>query len=156
MQFGDRILVTDPCYQRDTWCTEILKCVPGSWLGEIKHEINEGRVAEIMVWNIKHNYLIGKWRKVTDKIGVDSGQCGFFNLEKYPTDPKEFEYFDNTFYGIISNNTLANRISVHNDWYCSDSGYGDGCYPLYVKETSEGLVYAAKLQFIFDEEEEDI
>ena len=108
-----KMIVTDPCYDKETWCQAKLDNVKiGKWHSTVEYS-DEGewgdRVASIWAW---HDSL-----GITDPgrdfpncnesipadIGVDSGQAGFFDLEKYPDDP----HTDKAFYDAVCNLTLA-------------------------------------------------
>jgi hypothetical protein len=108
-----KMIVTDPCYDKETWCQAKLDNVKtGKWHATAEYS-DEGdwgdRVASIWVW---HDSL-----GITDPgrdfpncnesipadIGVDSGQAGFFDLEQYPDDPHK----DNAFYDAVCKLTLS-------------------------------------------------
>lgn len=108
-----KMIVTDPCYDKDTWCQAKLDNVKiGKWHATAEYS-DEGdwgdRVASIWAW---HDSL-----GITDPgrdfpncnesipadIGVDSGQAGFFDLEQYPDDPHK----DDAFYDAVCKLTLS-------------------------------------------------
>lgn len=107
-----KMIVTDPCYNKETWCQAKLDNVKiGKWLATV--EYSEGdwgdRVAQIWVW---HDSLSidnpGRdfpscSEYINADIGVDSGQAGFFDLDKYPDDPHK----DDAFYDAVCKLTLA-------------------------------------------------
>lgn len=108
-----KMIVTDPCYDKETWCQAKLDNVKiGKWHSTVEYS-DEGdwgdRVAQIWVW---HDSLgIDKpglnfppcTEYISVDIGVDSGQAGFFDLEKYPSDPN----MDKAFYDAVCNLTLS-------------------------------------------------
>lgn len=79
--------VTDPCYDKDTWCAGVLDNVlPGTWVAE-KEVSDEGswgmRIARLRVYH--ENYPYTDPRELTPiDVGVDSGQAGFFDESQYP------------------------------------------------------------------------
>ena len=109
-----KMIVTDPCYDKETWwCQAKLDNVKiGKWLATIEYS-DEGdwgdRVAQILVW---HDSLgidnPGRdfppcSEYIPADIGVDSGQAGFFDLDKYPDDPNK----DDAFYEAVCKLTLS-------------------------------------------------
>ncbi len=77
---SDKLRVTDPCYDRDTWCSGVLNnCLPGIWKVRIitSDEKDWGiRNAELIIWHedFDSNYICYDSRI---NVGVDSGQAGF-------------------------------------------------------------------------------
>ena len=94
--------------------------------------------------NIPYNEL-KEWEKVTDKIGVDAGMCGFYNHKpSFKDDDKWDDFWQN-----------ANNLPRYR-WLTCDikpygatvsSGFGDGLYPLFeYKQNGETVA----LQLLFD------
>ena len=153
-----KMRVTDPCYDKDTWCAGVLENVKnGTWVAEIKTS-NEGswgnRVSELIV---RHESHLGAepYERQSIDVGVDSGQAGFFDEAEYHKDGKG-EYGDpNTFYGKVCEITLGpDSGGVVPFGAVSSSGYGDGSYVCYTL-TKDGEIVAAKIVFIGDEDEEE-
>jgi len=108
-----KMIVTDPCYDKETWCQAKLDNVKiGKWHSTVEYS-DEGewgdRVAQILVW---HDSLgienPGRdfpscGESIAAYIGVDSGQAGFFDIEKYPDDPHK----DDAFYDAVCKLTLS-------------------------------------------------
>lgn len=105
-----KVVVTDPCYDKDTWCNKKLDNVAkGWWCANVTQAKVNGfgnRICEIEAELVKRpsNYSINKkegvlihterilkdiqnkddeWELVDCGIGVDSGQAGFFDLEHF-------------------------------------------------------------------------
>lgn len=112
-----KLRVTDPCYDKDTWCAGVLENVlPGEWQAEAIVASDSvtrwgGRIAELCIW---HKDYIGKIdaHELTDvDVGVDSGQAGFFDEQFYPEGESTGEYGDlNTFYGKVCDGTAGPRF----------------------------------------------
>ena len=162
--FENEIRVTDPCYDKGVHCSYVMKdCREGVWNASIERE-HAGcwgmRVSMLEIRHVAHSKdEVLRFKKVREAdIGVDSGQAGFFIESAYPTDEKEFEYEDNTFYGKVCNLTLdmneRNPNPLHsdggvNEFGCvSRSGYGDGSYNLAVSRNAEGKIIAARIYFM--------
>lgn len=92
-----KIRVTDPCYDRDTWCTGVLEnCANGQWIASTEMCEDTGwgrRVSELVIC---HSTLspVGDWIESDIVAGVDSGQCGFFDDALYPEDTDEGSFYD--------------------------------------------------------------
>lgn len=108
-----KMIVTDPCYNKETRCQAKLDNVKiGKWWATVEYADKDDwgdRVAQIWAW---HDSLeidnpglnfppCGE--HIPADIGVDSGQAGFFDLNKYPDDPHE----DDAFYNAVCKLTLA-------------------------------------------------
>lgn len=102
-----KMIVTDPCYDKDTWCQIKLDNVAtGQWFGTVTYSDERDwgiRVAQLDVW---YGTLPGPQEcdeEVSGQVGVDSGQASFFDLEAYPQDP----HIDKAFYDMVCKWTLS-------------------------------------------------
>lgn len=90
IELGDKVVISDPCYNLDVWCNGTLENVkPGIWRTKAEN-------ANINGWGDRCTALIA-WHKDVEEpnnedfeetsidVGVDSGQAGIF-------DYKHFEY----------------------------------------------------------------
>jgi hypothetical protein len=158
------VIISDPCYDVGTWCQgELNNVKTGVWNAYIK-ESEDGSIAELIVCYIGVNdisKLDNKWNLESFTIGVDSGQAGFFQKDKYRNNstsldmPSYFPEKDDRWYGVCCNITLSRQgAGVLEGGVVSSSGYGDGCYDMYTIE-EEGEVVAMKIVFIdeYDGEE---
>jgi len=152
-----RMLVTDPCYGKEIWCTyTITDAKPGIWEGDVVMS-DEGvwgnRVAELHVRHTE-DYATDPTEKIDTVIGVDSGQAGFFDLDEFP----DCGGADDKFYNEACEVTLSKGIPagpVSNMGIVSSSGFGDGGYSLYVGRNDKGEVISASLIFIDEVMEDD-
>ena len=159
-EVGSKILVTDPCYSKDTWCTQVLDVKPGIWEAEVVMTNCDSwgnRVSELLAWHRDYPTDSAD-ESVSNDIGVDSGQCGFFDFDKYP-DGQCGEYDDPaTFYGAACKETLKEGVPagvVNGFGVVSSSGYGDGCYNLYVGRDEHDVIVSTRLVFIEEAEDYD-
>lgn len=163
---GDKLMVTDPCYTRGTWCQGVIdNCVPGFWHAWTHMTTDTDgrgtRVAELEAMaGLAHGGQLTDWVRLDVDVGVDSGQCGVFDDNLYP-DGETGEYGDlTTFYGRACAATYYDDPAnfkygdVIAEGAVSSSGYGDGGYNAYVKKNSDGRVCAVKVVFIGDEDEQ--
>lgn len=175
MKFGTNVMVSDPCYQVGTWCQKELKNVlPGEYTPFV-HESDQGgwgrRVNLLMV--VKNEY-IGvslKWNKQRGvDIGVDSGQCGFFDINGYRNDEmaktittglpdwmdqERLEEPGELFYGkmcYLTNNddNPTQRYGSYESGVVSSSGFGDGSYDLYVARNEKRQIIGIAVHYSVD------
>lgn len=150
---GGKLMVTDPCYKRGTWCqSELCNVLDGRWLASIEVSNDEetgswgDRVSKI---SIRHSDGIPKSFKTIENIGVDSGQAGFFCESKYPKiDIGDFGDTD-TFYGKVCKLTSGDRQAGVIDFGAvSSSGYGDGMFVCNYSIDADDKIVQAEIVFI--------
>ena len=135
LHFSGKVVVADPCHDRNSRCIEKdIAIKPGLYYATILAS-NKG-VKCIMA--VHCDFLQSKTLKldlISDKIGVDSGQCGIFDDTIYPMDKKSIGKYDdpNTFYGECCKLTLSDRLGgpLENHKGIVSSSGGDGVYELY-------------------------
>lgn len=150
--FTENLRVTDPCYDKDVWCTLDLKIKAGEYACYIWKQKQEDRspvATQPYYYNVGiiGMYLDGiipnvRTRELKGCIGVDAGLAGFFNDKPDFTD----EQWDN----------LCNFISAHRkdmfykikEGVFADSGEGDGEYPVYVYRNKNGEITGVEIQFL--------
>ena len=164
LYFGTKIVVSDPCYTIDTWCNEIVSNMKeGNYIPTI--EEHDGYIRSISIVHEDHQDNGNKWGFVSDNIGVDSGQCGFFNIDSYRNDSLDIPFSDaegkdfyesyrktedgDHWYGKICGYTLRNEQygELQGVGLVSSSGFGDGSYNLYAKRDSSRKGIALKVKF---------
>lgn len=82
MTTSGRLRITDPCYDRDTWCAGAVdNCVRGEWEAFTeKHEVEcWGERNSLILVKAKGHVAIGDWELLNIDVGVDSGQAGVFD-----------------------------------------------------------------------------
>lgn len=139
--------ISDPCYNKNVWCTGVLENVAiGLWCGYkiISHEGEWGdRVKELHAYYLGKNKKVSleldvtKWEQTDITVGVDSGQAGIFDESRYPKGDDTGDY-ENTesFYGECcekskdssQNNSVGFGI-------VSTTGYGDGSYECEINQS---------------------
>lgn len=151
-----KVYATDPCYSTDTWCQKLVNVKAGKYIcrAVISDEGDWGkRISELSISHIDNPKNLGKYI-LSNNIGVDSGQCGFFEKEYY----EEFHngHFidendkDKEWYDKVCNITLNGDMCgcVEDKGVVSESGYGDGCYTLYAGYNSKDEIVALRVRFI--------
>lgn len=180
LEVTDRILITDPCYDKGTWCTEVADLPKGTYNCYVRHM--DGRNSAIFLleekFDNKGQLFIVDLEHELASCGVDSGQLGFFNQNKYQEAvskevfeqslTENFPYEDwkrtweegmsaeDSFYKCCCNHTLNNNRCgiIEGVGFVSGSGYGDGSYPAFYLEDFNGN--RVGVQVVFIDEDEDL
>lgn len=150
-----KVDVTDPCYDKNTWCRTTFDCEPGYYTGyaEISDEGEWGkRVARISIYKDDKQFDLDEMELVGN-IGVDAGLAGFFRDK--PDFPEHKEWID----FLVDSGVFKNRTEADysKKYYCidygifSESGFGDGGYDVYANEDRTAFT----IVFIDDDEEEE-
>jgi len=156
-----KVVVSDPCYDRDVWCKGIIEDVRnGEYKAKIICSDNTGG------WGKRCFYLIAHldsfpypfhdnplWEKESFEVGVDSGQAGIYDEAEYKGG--EDDYGDGGWYdqncnltSDIENKTL--RLGgVLSGGVVSSSGCGDGGYDCYTIK-KDGQVVAIMIDYGMD------
>ena len=161
IQIEDKLVVSDPYYNINTWCIAVLeKVLPGKYNCYMDYIGN--RVRKILIIHEGYN-VDEKTINVEEPvdIGVDSAQAGFYNynyfkkyseLREINESEWEKEYREpirkSTFHEKKFDGTVINGMA-----FVSSSGYGDGSYECYTKKNEDGKIIAAKVIFIVEEED---
>ena len=155
MEFGNKVDISDPCYERDGESNVIDYGIEsgtyGCYIKFGKEEYGEEyRIAEIAIIKKGYENLCSDYGWIfVDIIGVDSGLCGFFNHKK--------EYSNSDWTDFCHRLEEANEkggfeesgeyfINFDNGFF-SNTGWGDGSYETY-KYTLEDKVVGLKVIFM--------
>lgn len=158
MHLTHKAIITDPCYNLDTWCNYIVSNVlPGPYTTTVKltdeGDCNE-RVAELLAIHMEYTRVTLDWEFVSNEIGVDSGQCGIYDLHYFmcasQSQQEKEQFLDEVHKHTSSEKQCGEQ---HGFGVTACSGYGDGCYNLYIAKNQQKEVVAMKIVFIYDEEE---
>ena len=160
---SDKVRISDPCYDLDTWCAgTVNKVKDGDWEAYVVKSDN--RCAVLVAHHKDHKIKNNdhKFRKQSINIGVDSGQAGIFDLKYFKDDKvvakvkrqcKNSICEDEPWYSICCDRTLGKVGAGVIPFGCvSSSGYGDGSY-IYSTAKIKGKVVAIKINFGIIEEE---
>lgn len=169
---SDKVRVTDPYYDIDTWCAGTLDNVlPGkfecSYNQDTKKWFNGGnyeRVTSIEVHHKDYPYIeASEYMKDID-VGVDSGQAGIFDFEMFSDVCSDDELKDR-FYNEVCDLTVLETQklgkgyiiipcgnTIYNKGLVSASGDGDGSYACFVGRNDEGQIVAIKIDYYPDYE----
>lgn len=157
---GNKIHVSDPCY--DYHCTgavTIDNVLSGEYFAflSLYDMATWGiRSASLSICHVKHKNVAPNIC-ADCLIGVDSGQAGFFDDEYYQQN-QGGDFGDiNTFFELACSLTLSNNRGgiMQDHGVVSETGFGDGFYPLYIGKNADGNIVAASICFIDDDELEE-
>lgn len=167
IKLGKEVIVTDPCYDTETWCQAKLNNVlPGNYVVKcIKHDTGDFGVRNdklIAIHESLSSINLKEWEIYPTEIGVDSGQAGIFDITEYRKDGMDIEvpsvaYDGGTFERF---DAMFAREGVGDDWYSkickltlgqegwgyfssgvvARSGFGDGGYTLFIAKRNEKIV----------------
>ena len=99
----------------------------------------------------------GNWERLSDNIGVDSGQAGFFDYDKYG-DNSQFKTagkcgFGDKWYSNCCDETLNKHAGIiAKCGVNASSGFGDGCYTVWGHRSRDNKIDAMVLFFLTDNE----
>lgn len=161
--------VTDPCYDRDVWCRTTIDIAPGiyncyayegtekGWGNRVW--INQIVAADLELAAVAEEKIAGNrsWISVGE-IGVDAGMAGFFDSKP--------DFDDEQWYALCES-MRETKVKIHNpscwakspynktnplnswknDGFWTDSGIGDGGYPVYAIK-HKGQIIALETRFL--------
>lgn len=161
--------ITDPCYNRDTWCRiNDIPVKPGDYICNAKRvfidgayldeenvihypeEYSDSRIAEISI--IQKDYKGTLDWEFIENIGVDAGLAGFFRSPYSPPDDwhgfcnkleevDKLHSYEDCLHGIYGSGGV--------NCFFSSSGFGDGGYSVYGVKDGDKYV-GLRIVFIDD------
>ena len=153
---GNQIDITDPCYDKGTWCrttqelprgtydcgVEIVDC--GDW-GK--------RIAKSFI--IKEDYSYEDdvfYSEYVDEIGVDAGLAGFFDNKPDYNDDEWSDFCD-----MLDGNAwvVDEATAAKCSGFFTSSGFGDGGYDVLALYDINDTLIGYEIEFIKEENEED-
>ena len=157
---GDKIHVSDPCY--DYACSGAVtlnNVLPGEYVAKLtfhKVDIWGTRISKLSIHHVNYDDITPDIL-LPDYVAVDSGQAGFFDDDYYQQN-QGGDFGDiSTLFGLACSLTLSkNHGGIMLDkGVVSETGFGDGCYPLFIAKNNDGKIVAASIIFISESELEE-
>lgn len=147
IEFGDRVDITDPCYDRDVWCRlNDIEIVPGEYCCIIwrpenpKDEWDVGRIFAITICSMASDKQFDMDdAEQIGEIGVDAGLAGFL-------DPKA--NYSKEEWAELAQEFGGENVFLEDDRFFCSSGYGDGCYPVFASRNESGVIDALEIRFV--------
>lgn len=169
-QKSDTLLAIDPCYTNLSDGVQIPNALQGKWNAAVLYQDDKAffgagwRPGMLVVTHeslglTEERFKLDWYESTDDTAGVDSGQCGFFDMAQYPTDKPAHETKEGTFYSLAieatstEESTYGEMVGKHHDCGMMAQGvnsctfYGDGGYLVLVRRNEEGQAVAAMLVF---------
>lgn len=94
IQLGEHVMVSDPCYDTDTWCNGDLENVlPGLW--HTKALYRNDRCTDLIVWHKDvEEPSFDKYEETNIIVGVDSGQAGVYDYNHFAKMCRNNKWYD--------------------------------------------------------------
>lgn len=153
IKLGTRTLISDPCYDKDTWCAGEVNTLPGEYI--VQEIVEKGKYPILKGVFVVHYSQYGKldfddcYEDSLIDVGVDSGECGIYDSEKYPVNGIDCD--DSKF----EEDRVVYR-TPDGDWGVTAGNFGgDGSYKAYLHRNRDGQVDAIHLDFSMDDYDED-
>ncbi len=157
INLGNKVTVSDPCYESGTWCAVTLnKVLEGEfkcYIKEKKYGTWGSRVTEMVA--IHNNYINAvredNYEYCID-VCVDSGTMSIADTVYYDNTHNNDDYSEEWYQREVCEATCGDdNIDYNiadNQCFISTSGIGDGQYPVYGAFDSEDRLYAIKVVFL--------
>lgn len=157
---GNKIHVSDPCY--DYACSgavTLTNALSGRYLATlVKHNLDiwETRISKLTIQHEDYKDIVPDIYSDYE-IAVDSGQAGFFDDYYYQQNQGGDFGNINTLFGLACSLTLSKNQGgiLFDKGVVSETGFGDGCYSLFIAKNDDGKIVAASIIFITDSELEE-
>lgn len=162
MNIENTVDVTDPCYNANVWCRSTIKNMAAgryacyavvSDEGDWGQRVARARIVfdndSIAAKETQKRIQTGRsWRGITE-IGVDAGLAGFFANKPDFNDEQWSELCSWMF--KQDKRAYLKRMDNGTDGFWTESGYGDGGYPVYAIRELVGnkpCITALEIRFI--------
>lgn len=153
--FNHTIDITDPCYDRDTWCA--------LWDVNIKPGDYHCQVITTNTWGVRNGVSMILHKDHYEKyetpdfedfeylghIGVDAGLAGFFNDKQTYSDEKWDTLYCSEPPSHGLNTIIQPSTFIKNNGFYTQSGLGDGGYNVLVQK-KDGEIIAIVIDFNLD------
>ena len=163
---GNKLLACDPCYIKKGpepfYNVLIENVLPGTYVATVTVFDNEetdglgDRNAEITICHKDYDVECPT-ELITDEVnfvGVDSGQALFIDKKHYDEYMDKSEEEQDAFYWACGDTTAKTDINagILSGIPVTSTGYGDGCYNVYVEKNDDKKIVAASIVFIYEDE----
>lgn len=170
------LMISDPCYTKGTWCQGSVEAKNGQWFPGAQVVNIDGWGHRVVELHAHHEDFCrdsferdmgelpqAEWERLPADIGVDSGQCGIFDMKHFRDDKvaEEAPRLTKTDIGRGDGeeggewyNLCCDRTLSFYSWglipygVVSSSGVGDGSYDAFVSRNAAGEVIAVKIVYI--------
>ena len=164
-----KLIISDPCYGYDEEDSEDLQVLlnsakRGDWSATVSYDEDEVVHQLAVFWgNMEPE---GEWIPIEQLITVDSAQAGIFEFTFFGDDEKIIGEVVNV-YDIEMDDDVSKYYVACCDAVASEqqggivpggavamSGFGDGLYPVYIKQDASGDIVSVMIDFLESNEDE--
>ena len=156
--FGKAVFISDPSYSPDTWRTgETDKMIPGEYVcyAQFSDEKEWGiRVSAIKAVRKGYESRKAATAEYMDNIGVDTGQCGFYDRDYFLNVNRDRWGFDiwKEWYSKVRSAAYHKDGGfdagiIDDRCFVSASGSGNGSYSCRLKKDEDGNVFELCLKY---------
>lgn len=149
---GQKVDVTDPCYDADTWCRMQVELPAGDYTAFIVRKDCGSWGTRVQSSGICLKKYIDHCSLLNfhqvGPVGVDAGMMGYFVNKPDYSDDEWSKFCDE-----LGAADWPDEC-VKDGGYITSSGYGDGVYPVYLMKV-DGVTVGVMVVFIEEDEEED-
>jgi len=148
--FEGKVNVTDPGYDKDTWCRMDVEVKAGNYTCNVwmhtemieRDDNTKYKDVRVGIIGIHKNGRIPCEEDMCEigTIGVDAGLAGFFMNKPDYNDEEWSDFCDRLYDG--------NDAWIIEEGFFSHSGYGDGVYPVYAAYDNNNEVVALEIRFM--------
>lgn len=152
----DKIVVADPSYDYGDSGTVLLKKVlSGKYFANVTTADNLITSLKICHSDYKNSDL--KFERC-GFIAVDSGQAGFFDKDYFVKNQGGTFSDVTSFYGLACSITMSPKQAgvIRKKGVVASSGFGDGCYNVFVAKNLTNKIVSAYIEFISKSELEEL
>lgn len=158
INLGNKVRISDPCYSMDVWCAGTVNnvlegeyvCDAEIWTKEDTGGWGE-RVARLSA--IRKDSVPEYWRDSDIDVGVDSGQCGIYDLDYFKQVQPSSKW-----YNKVCDTTDLRGGTIDDKCVVSSSGYGDGSYCCNIAFDNQNRIIGFEIVYLeegYDEDEEE-
>ena len=154
INLGNKVTVSDPCYESGIWCAVTLnKVLEGEfkcYIKEKKYGLWGNRVTEMVA--IHNNYINAVREDDYEYCGdvcVDSGTMSITDTAYYNRTHNDDDFNEEWYEREVCSWACSKKYHIaDNQCFISTSGIGDGRYGVYGAFDSEDRLYAIKVVFL--------
>lgn len=161
ISLGERVTVSDPCYDIGTWCMgELNNVLPGTYKCFYDFDEDEQRVYALIV---HHNDMSEEEVRTANEnstpesfeVGVDSGMAGVYDSDYYAVTHGDIERNDKWYDAVCK--LVCNNDAAHLDdkAFITSSGFGDGGYTCYTHRNSDNRIDFIKIVYINETDDDE-
>ena len=144
--------VTDPCYDRDTWCRTTVPLPPDAYTAFVTYsdqgEWGERVAASGICKDLMLRHASCAYFKPAGKVGVDAGLMGFFVDKPDYSDDEWSRMIDEMRAYADAHGGKWPNVWTKDGGFMTSSGFGDGEYPVFLITDASGNAVGVMVVYI--------